>query len=66
MDELVKQVAQRAHITDDQARAAIQTVSDFLKQKLPPQMASQIDAVMSGSSPNMGDAAKNLGGLFGS
>jgi uncharacterized protein (DUF2267 family) len=66
MDELVKQVSERAHISEDQARTAIQTVADFLKQRLPPQMASQLDAVMSGSAPNLGDAAKGIGSLFGS
>jgi hypothetical protein len=65
MDELIKQVAERAHITDDQARTAITTVADYLKQKLPPQMASQVDAAMQGGTPNLGDAAKGLGGMFG-
>ncbi len=65
MDELVKQVSERAHISQDQARMAVTTVADYLKQKLPPQMASQIDAAMSGSAPNLGDAAQGLGGMFG-
>ncbi len=65
MDEVVNLVADRAHISQDQARTAVQTVVDFLKQKLPPQMASQVDAAMSGSSPNLGDAAKGLGGMLG-
>ena len=65
MDELIKQVSERAHISTDQARTAIQTVTGFLKEKLPPQMASQLDAVMSGSAPNLGDAAKGLGGMIG-
>ncbi len=65
MDEVIKQVADRAHISQDQARTAVQTVVDYLKQKLPPQMASQVDAAMSGGTPNLGDAAKGLGGVFG-
>lgn len=65
MDELIKQVTERTHISDDQARTAIQTVAGFLKERLPPQMAGQVDAVLSGSAPNLGDAAKGLGGLFG-
>ncbi len=65
MDELIKQVSERAHITPDQAKIAITTVADFLKQKLPPQMAGQVDAAMSGQAPNLGDAAKGLGGMFG-
>ena len=65
MDELIKQVTERTYISDDQARTAIQTVAGFLKERLPPQMAGQVDAVLSGSAPNLGDAAKGLGGLFG-
>jgi uncharacterized protein (DUF2267 family) len=65
MDELIKQVTERTHISDDQARTAIQTVAGFLMERLPPQMAGQVDAVLSGSAPNLGDAAKGLGGLFG-
>ncbi len=65
MDEIVNLVADRAHISQDQARTAVQTVMDFMKQKLPPQMASQVDALMSGSTPNMGDAAKGVGGMLG-
>ncbi|HEX9115110.1 MAG TPA: DUF2267 domain-containing protein [Anaerolineae bacterium] len=65
MDEVINLVADRAHITPDQARIAVQTVTDFLKQKLPAPVASQVDAVMSGGTPNVGDAAKGMGGLFG-
>ncbi len=65
MDELVKQVSERAHISEDQARTAVQVVAGFIKEKMPPQMASQVDAVLSGKSPNLGDAAKGLGGMFG-
>ncbi|HEX9027849.1 MAG TPA: hypothetical protein VF823_01665 [Anaerolineales bacterium] len=62
MDQLVNLVSQKAGITQDQARAAVQTVLDFLKQKLPAPVASQIDGVVSGQMPDLG---KGLGGLFG-
>lgn len=62
MDQLVNLVSQKAGITQDQARAAVQTVLDFLKQKLPAPVASQIDGVLSGQMPDLG---KGLGGLFG-
>lgn len=58
MDELVKLVVQKTGITEDQARTAVTTVLNFLKQKLPAPIAGQVDAVLSGS----GGA---LGGLFG-
>ncbi len=65
MDELVRQVVARTGITEEQARMAIQTVAGFLKEKLPAPVAGQVDAVLSGGSPNLGDMGKGLGGLFG-
>ena len=38
MDELIKLVTQKAGITDEQARIAIDTGVGFLKQKLPPRL----------------------------
>ena len=61
MDELIKLVTEKAHISEDQARAAVKTVLDFLKTKLPAPVAGQIDALLSGG----GDIAGKLGGLFG-
>jgi hypothetical protein len=66
MDELIKQVVAKTGISEDQARTAVQTVIGYLKEKLPAPVAGQIDAVLGGSTPNLGDVSKNLGGLFGS
>ena len=63
MDELVKVVSQKAGITTDQAKAAVQAVLDFLKQRLPAPVSSQLDAILSGKAP--GDIASSVGGLFG-
>ena len=63
MDDLVKQVTQKAGITEAQAKIAIDTVMTFLKTKLPPQLASQLDALVKGGNPD--DLAKSLGSLFG-
>jgi uncharacterized protein (DUF2267 family) len=63
MDELVKLVAQKTGISEQQARTAVQTVVDFIKSKLPAAMGSQIDAILSGSAAS--DLGKQLGGLFG-
>ncbi len=65
MDELVKQIVAKTGISEDQARAAVQVVAGYLKEKLPPPVAGQIDAVLSGQMPNLGDAGKTLGGIFG-
>lgn len=60
MDELVKQVAQKTGITEDQARQAVTVVVNYLKQKLPAPIAAQVDGALSGQG-----AAGALGGLFG-
>ena len=62
MDELVKLVTQKTGISEDQAKAAVQTVIDFLKQKLPAPIAGQLDGLLSGGGT---DIAKGIGGLFG-
>ncbi len=64
MDELVKVVAQKTGLSQDQARAASQAVIDFLKTKLPAPVAGQIDSVLKGGS-GLGDMAKGLGGRLG-
>lgn len=67
MDELIKLVTQKANISEEQARTAVQTVLDHLKSKLPAPLASQVDTLISGGdiSGALGDAASGLGGLFG-
>ena len=47
-------------LPEDQARKAVATVLEFLKQKLPAPIAGQIDSAVSGSSPLGG-----LGKMFG-
>jgi hypothetical protein len=65
MDELVKLVSQKTGIPEDTARTAVQTVVGYLKQKLPAPIAAQIDTVLAGGGPGLGDAAKGLGGMLG-
>ena len=64
MDELVKLVAQKTGLNDDQAKMAVQVVIDFLKQRLPAPIAGQIDAVLGGNAA-AGDVGKEIGNLFG-
>jgi uncharacterized protein (DUF2267 family) len=66
MDELIKQVVQKAGVSEDQAKQAVETVLGFLKDKLPAPIASQIEGVLSGGEmPDLGDLGKKLGGLLG-
>ena len=69
MDELIKRITEQTGISEEQARSAVNTVSGFLKEKLPAPLAGQVDNVLSGSggmSDKLGDAASKLGGIFGS
>jgi hypothetical protein len=63
MDELVKMVADKTGIPEATAKMAVETVLNFLKQKLPAPIASQIDKVVSGG--DVSDLAGGLGGLLG-
>ena len=68
MDELIKQVAQQAKISPDQAKAAVNSVLDFLKDKLPAPVVDQIKAALSGQQVDASAAnavTDTLGGLFG-
>lgn len=67
MDELVKLVAQKLGVSEAIARQAVEIVIGFLKNKLPGPIASQIDAVMAGKTPDLdlGKGKGILGGLFG-
>ncbi len=62
MDELVKLVAKKTGISNEQAKTAVDTVIGFLKQKLPAPIAAQIDGVLAGGMP---DLSKGLGGVLG-
>jgi hypothetical protein len=63
MEELIRLVSQKVGISEPQAKTAVETVVNFLKQKLPQPIASQIDTVLAGG--KAGDITKGLGGLLG-
>jgi hypothetical protein len=70
MDELINQVAQRTGLSHDNAKAAVDTVVGFIKQRLPAPVASQIDGFLGGTTGTTGaggidDLTKGLGGMFG-
>ena len=56
MDEIIKQVAERAGIGEEQARTAVTTVLGFLKERLPAPIAGHLDGVLGGADGG-GDAA---------
>ncbi len=72
MEELVKQVSARTGISEDQARKAVSTVLDFVKERLPAPIAGQVDNVVGQGTGAVGDVgdiasdfASKVGGIFG-
>ncbi len=47
MDELVKLVAQKANISEEKAKAAVDTMMGFIKTRLPAPLAGQVEAALS-------------------
>jgi hypothetical protein len=67
MDELVELVSQRAGVSEEVARKAVETVLAYLKEKLPAPLAGQIDNVLGGAGieGDLGGLVKGLGGILG-
>jgi hypothetical protein len=68
--EIAALVTKKVGIPADKAEQAVDVVLNFVKQKLPPAIAGQVDAVLDGNvdlSDGIGldDAAGLLGGLLG-
>lgn len=70
MEELIKQVATRTGISEEQAQTAVSTVIGFLKDRLPEPIAGQLDNLIgggeggSGGGGGLGDLASKVGGIF--
>jgi hypothetical protein len=69
MEELIKRITEKNGISEDQARTAVNTVSNFLKEKLPAPIAGQIDNVLTGAggavTDKLGEVAAKVGNIFG-
>lgn len=67
MDALINMVAQRAGLSEDKARTAVDTVVGFLKERAPAGLSGQIDSLISGggAGSSLGGAASSLGGMLG-
>ena len=68
MDELVKAIADKTGLPEEQARVAADAAVDFIKTNLPPPYDKQIDALLEGGDATGGIAGsltEGLGGLFG-
>lgn len=63
MQQLINQVTQRTGIPEDKARAAVDTVVGYLKERLPEPIASKLDGAVSGEQQGgagMMEAAKGM------
>jgi hypothetical protein len=67
MDALISKVVERTGISEDKARAAVDTVVGFIKERAPSGLSGQIDSLVSGGqgSGGMSDVASKMGGLLG-
>lgn len=69
MEKIVNLVAEKAGISKEQAQTAVNTVAGFLKDKMPPAMAGQVDNYLKGDAEGgggiAGAAGKLGGGMFG-
>jgi hypothetical protein len=67
MEELVRQVSERAGISEEQARTAVQTVAEFARQRVPAPYNSYIDKYLGvgESGGDKSDVVGKLSSIFG-
>ena len=63
MEELVQQVSERAGISEDQARLAVDAVADVLRNRIPAPYNKYVDSFINGEGE--GGLGSMLAGLFG-
>jgi hypothetical protein len=66
MDEIIKTITEKTGISDEQARQAAQATVDYIKSKIPPMFATQLDRLLEGGGSSSGGGSGFLGGIFGS
>lgn len=66
MEKIVNLVAEKAGISPAQAKTAVDTVAGFLKDKMPPAMASQVDNYLKGDAEGGGGGIAGAAGKLGS
>ena len=65
MQELIKLVAAKTGMSEENAKSAVDTVLGFLKEKLPAHIAAQIDRVVSGGGGGVAQAGNLLDSILG-
>ena len=67
MNEIIQLVMKKTGLSEEKATMAVNVVVNFIKQKLPGPVGSQIDNLMSGGAgvtEKLGGIASGLGGMF--
>ena len=69
MDDLIQKVADKVGITTEQAKSAVDTVMEFVKDKFP-DIGGKMQGLVSGIDKDgdgldMGDVKDAVGGIFG-
>ena len=65
MEDLIRQVAERTGISEEQARTAVQTVLGYLQNNLPAGISQQLGGLLGGAGGGGGGAAGGVGDLLG-
>jgi nucleoid DNA-binding protein len=66
VEDLIKTVVEKVGLPADKAKMAVETVMNFLKEKLPGGMGGQLEELIKSGGDKAGDIAKKIGGMFGS
>ena len=64
MEELIAKVTEKAGINGDQAKKAVASVIEFVKDKAP-MLGDQLKGLLEGGGGGLGGIAGKLGDLFG-
>ncbi len=65
MKTIVQIVQEKTGISEEQAKAAVSTVADYLKEKLPAPIAGQVDTLLHADVSAVEGILGGLGGMFG-
>lgn len=65
MEELVQKVVERTGISEEQARGAVETVADVLRERIPAPYNKYVDSFLSSEGGEGGGLGSMLGGFFG-
>jgi hypothetical protein len=68
MEQIINLVKEKTGISEEQAKTAVDTVVNFLKEKMPAGIGNQVESFVKGGGSSMGDMAggmkDKLGGMF--